>query len=123
MPRPTRTLRWREPRGGRRLERFTAMCASIPRSIRPLVDHNNQVPYLMHHAADRGRILAFDNLLQPAKTQPANGLPHIARAADIADDPLNLERSCFFVGHLYSSFSSFSSFFPLVPQLVDRLRP
>src|SRR5437899_7702478 len=91
MPRPTRTLRCREPRGGRRLDRFTAMFASIPSTLL----HFDQVTHLVDHPANRGCIMPLYHLLHAMETQAADGLPHILRATDEAAPPLDSQRTRF----------------------------
>src|SRR5580692_9510466 len=78
MPRPTRTLRWREPRGGFKFERdgFSAIL------------NLNKMVYACDHAANRRRVLNFQDLLHPAEAETANRLTHALRATDEADDPL-----------------------------------
>src|SRR3990170_3264531 len=96
IPRPTRTLRWREPRGGRKLDRFTAIFASSAASCHDL----DQVANLVHHATNGGSILALYDLVQFAQTQAANGLPHVPRAPDGAAHPLDSELACLGPGHV-----------------------
>src|ERR1700687_4012823 len=86
MPRPTRTFLWREPRGGRKLESFTVMIASI---FGVDAVHFHQVPDLEQHSAVRRRIGQLQHLIHAPETQAANGGAHIARAGDEADHPLD----------------------------------
>jgi hypothetical protein len=51
------------------------------------------------HAADRGRVGTFYNLLHAAKAQAANGLAHVARTADKATYPLDFKRFTLGGGH------------------------
>src|SRR5579859_6415300 len=106
IPRPTRTLRWREPRGGRRVSRLTELRVSFFALLAVRFDffltiflaiklfhHFHKMPHLEDHAASLRRILALDHLIQPAQAQPANGLTHIIGAADKADHPFDLDRA------------------------------
>src|SRR5438552_2528820 len=112
MPRPTRTLRWREPAGGCKFasvnERrpfdtgFAGLCC--PRLRTPLgplelffaialLHHFHKVPHLVDHAAYRRRILALDHLMHSPQAEAADGLTHVGGAADKADHPLDLHRA------------------------------
>src|SRR5882762_3360793 len=109
MPRPTRTLRWREPAGGCKFESvkerraFAAGFAGLcwPRLRTPLgplelffaialLHHFHEVPHLVDHAACFRRVLALDHLMHSPQAEAANGLSHIIRAADKAHHPLDL---------------------------------
>src|SRR5713226_7649589 len=106
MPRPTRTLRWREPRGGRSVSRlkrlrvsFLALLAvrfdfflTIFLAIK-LFHHFHEMPHFVDHALSFGRILALDHLVQSAQAKPANRLTHVIGTADEADYPLDLDRA------------------------------
>src|SRR5437879_6279574 len=109
MPRPTRTLRLREPVGGCKFasvnERrpfdagFAGLCC--PRLRAPLgplelffaialLHHFHEVPHLVDHAAHRRRVLALDHLMHSPQAEAADGLTHIVSATDKADHPLDL---------------------------------
>src|ERR1700739_553426 len=87
------------------------------------------MPHFMNHAASLRGVFAFDNLMQAAQAQPANGLPHIIGAADKTDHPLDLHLARFrrvfldaeFVGaHCASPAATFSDFFsrPVISSTV-----
>src|SRR3984957_6162721 len=77
IPRPTRTLRCRDPRAGLRLERFTAMLSSIFVRIRDayyalfycarLLLYGYEMPYLVNHPTDCRRVLTLHHLIHAAK--------------------------------------------------------
>src|SRR3984885_4331056 len=100
MPRPTRTLRWREPRGGFRLDKVTDMLASIPgyENLRSFHD-DDEMTHFVYHTTDGRGILALDHLLQAPETEPAHRFAHIPGAADITDHPLQLKRCRLVFGH------------------------
>src|ERR1700686_2829410 len=135
MPRPTRTLRWRDPRGGRRVSRLTELRVSLLALLAlrfdffltiflaiKLFHHFHKMPHFEDHAASFGRILALDHLIQTAQAQPANGLTHVIGAAYKADHPLDLDRALcsglLFCCH-YSP-AAFSAFFsrPVISSTV-----
>src|SRR5437588_13132575 len=106
MPRPTRTLRMREPAGGRKFASVKERCSldagvagrrrlrlrarlAVIFAMHPL-HHFHEVPRLMIHAAHRRCVLALHHLMQSPQTQAADGLAHIIGAADKAHHPLNL---------------------------------
>src|SRR5580704_6013500 len=93
MPRPTRTLRCREPRAGFRLERFTAIVSSIR------FFHSHKVADFQDHTANRRVIRVFHHLIHAAKTQPADRLPHVLRAGDKTSHPLDFQNSRCFLRH------------------------
>src|SRR5207253_5131422 len=114
MPRPTRTLRMREPAGGCKFESvnkrrsFDAGVAGLRwRRLRgrlavffamALLHHFHEVPHLVNHAAHRRRVLALHHLMQSPQTQAADGLAHVIGAADEADHPLELHVAGAFCG-------------------------
>src|SRR5271169_539975 len=101
MPRPTRTLRCREPFGGFNVDRLTTDlgCPAFLAPLRPpetffaiaLLHHFHEMPHFMDHAANRWRVLALDNLVHSAKSETTNALAHVIGAADEAYDPLHLD--------------------------------
>src|SRR6266446_216640 len=112
MPRPTRTLRLREPVGGCKFasvnERrpfdagFAGLCCPrLLASLGPLklflaialLHHFHEVPHLVNHAAHRRRVLALDHLMHSPQAEAADGLTHIIGAADKADHPLDLHHA------------------------------
>src|SRR5207245_4995381 len=106
MPRPTRTLRMREPAGGCKFESvnkrrsFDAGVAGLRwRRLRgrlalffaiALLHHFHEVPHLVDHAAHRRRVLALNHLMHSPQAEAADGLTHIIGAADKADHPFDL---------------------------------
>src|SRR6266478_3744037 len=142
MPRPTRTLRWREPRGGRSVSRLNRLRVSFLTLLAVrldffltiflainLVHHFHEVPNFVDHAASFWRVLTFDHLMQTAQPKPANRLPHIIGAADKADHPLDFDRAAgrrVFLGtqfvrtHCASPAATFSDFFsrPVISSTV-----
>src|SRR5580704_19783337 len=100
MPRPTRTLRCREPFGGLKVDRLTTdfAWAVFLAALRPretffaiaLLHHFHEMPHFVDHAAHRGRVLALDNLMHSPQPEAANALAHVIGAADEADHPLHL---------------------------------
>src|SRR5207248_3184304 len=114
MPRPTRTLRMREPVGGCKFasvkERcsFDAGLAGLCRPrlrgrlavffAMPLLHHFHEVTHLVNHAAHRRRVLALHHLMQSSQTETANGLAHVVGAANEADYPLDLHVAGAFSG-------------------------
>src|SRR6267142_1535821 len=109
MPRPTRTFFLREPAGGCRFasvkERRTldAGVAGLcwPRLPLPrgplalffaiaLLHHFHEMTHLVDHAARFRRVLALNYLVHSAQAEAADGLPHVIRAADETDHPLDL---------------------------------
>src|SRR6202035_1019220 len=75
MPRPTRTLRWREPRGGRKFDKVTDMIASIPlEKISRLFHHDYQMAHFIHHTTDGGGVFPLHNLLHAPESQAAHRL-------------------------------------------------
>src|SRR6266481_5254637 len=112
MPRPTRTLRWREPAGGCKFESvnerrpfaagFAGLCC--PRLLAPLgplelffaialLHHFHEVPHLMNHATRLRRVLALHHLMHSPQAEAADGLPHVIGAADKAHHPFDLHRA------------------------------
>src|ERR1019366_3061369 len=104
IPRPTRTLRCRDPRGGFKLERFTDMLSSMSNSRSMpstytclLLFDDHQMPDLEYHPANRRRISPLDDLVHPPEPEAANRLPHVPRASDKTSHPLDFQHSrCFF---------------------------
>src|SRR5438445_9097947 len=109
MPRPTRTLRWREPAGGckfasvKERRSFGAGVALLcwPRLRTPprpltvflaifLLHHFHEVPHLVNHAAHRRRVLAFHHLMQSPQAEAADGLTHVIRAGYKTNHPFDL---------------------------------
>src|SRR5689334_10007448 len=114
MPRPTRTLRIREPAGGCRFasvkarRSFDAGVAGLcwPR-LRgrlavffaiPLLHHFHEMPHLVNHAANGRRVLALHHLVQSPQAQAADGLAHVIGAANKADHPLDFHVAGAFFG-------------------------
>src|SRR5271167_762542 len=101
MPRPTRTLRCREPFGGFNVDRLTTDFGwpAFLAPLRPpeaffaiaLLHHFHEMPHFVNHAANRGRVLALDNLMHSAQSKTANGLAHVIGAAYEAHHPLHLD--------------------------------
>src|SRR6266581_4985880 len=92
MPRPTRTLRWREPRGGRRFDKVTDMLASTPRDGGSF--HNcNQMAHLIYHTTNCRRVFAFHHLLQAPESQAAHRGAHAPGAANRTAHPLQFNGS------------------------------
>src|SRR5215471_12212200 len=93
MPRPTRTLRVREPAGGckfasvKERRSFVAGVAGLcwPRLREPLdfffaialLHHFHEVTHFVNHAAHRRRILAFHHLMQSPQAKAPDGLAHV----------------------------------------------
>src|SRR5713226_6125212 len=137
MPRPTRTLRWREPTGGckfasvKERRSFGAGVALLcwPRLPPPrpltvflaifLLHHFHEVPHLMNHAAHRRRVLAFHHLMQSPQAEAADGLTHVIGAGDKTDHPFDLQctvvfrRGFFLRGHPLLSLTAAFSLDPL----------
>src|SRR5947209_17046452 len=106
MPRPTRTLRMREPAGGCKFESvnkrrsFDAGVAGLRwRRLRgrlavffamALLHHFHEVPHFVNHAAHRRRVLTLHHLMHSPQAEAANCLTHVIGAADKADHPLDL---------------------------------
>src|SRR5438477_9980737 len=100
MPRPTRTLRMREPVGGCKFasvkERcsFDAGLAGLCRPrlrgrlavffAMPLRHHFPEVPDLVNPAAHRRRVLALHHFMQTSHAGPAHGLAPVVGAASEA---------------------------------------
>src|SRR5215467_2252193 len=114
MPRPTRTLRMREPAGGckfasvNELRSFVVGVAGLccPR-LRgrlavffaiPLLHHFHEMPHFVNHAANGRRVLALDHLMQSPQAQAANRLAHVIGAADKADHPFDFHVAGAFFG-------------------------
>src|SRR5262249_48591961 len=91
MPRPTRTLRWREPRGGRSDSSPTDFFSAAFFFAMNLVHHFHEMAHFVDHAASFRRVPALDNLIEAAQAEPANCLAHVVRAADKADHPFDLD--------------------------------
>src|SRR5436853_1160862 len=113
MPRPTRTLRWREPRGGCRFDKVTDMLASIlhgegSRSFH----HNDEMAHLIYHTTNGRRVFAFHDLLHTPESQATHRCAHIPGAGNRTTHPLQLNRSGLLFGHDCVSL-------PLVAQLFD----
>src|SRR5215472_5073921 len=116
MPRPTRTLRVREPAGGckfasvKERRSFVAGVAGLcwPRLREPLdfffaialLHHFHEVTHFVNHAAHRRRILAFHHLMQSPQAKAPDGLAHVIGAADKADHPFDVHGA----GVLFSFF-------------------
>src|SRR5215467_7488786 len=114
MPRPTRTLRIREPAGGCKSESvntrrsFDAGVAGLcwPR-LRgrlavffaiPLLHHFHEMPHFVNHAANGRRILTLNHLMQSSQAEAADGLAHVIGAADKADHPFDFHAAGAFFG-------------------------
>lgn len=65
-----------------------AMSALLRAFVRSLLNFD-QVPDFKNHAASSRVIRALDNLLHAAEAQAPNGLPHITRAANETNHPLD----------------------------------
>src|SRR5580704_11943714 len=115
MPRPTRTLRCREPFGGFNVERLTTDFGWLVflAALRPpetffaiaLLHHFHEMPHFVDHAAHRRRVLALDNLMHSPQSKTANGLAHVIGAADEADYPLHLDLAALaFADSLFARF-------------------
>src|SRR5262249_15045627 len=74
-----------------------------------LFHHLNQMTNFVNHAADSGRVVAFDNLMHSSQAEAANGLAHIIGAADEADDPLNPDLAAFDSGGFFLRAHAFVS--------------
>src|SRR5260370_39288708 len=98
MPRPTRTLRWREPRGGRKFDNVTDMLASIPPKLRSFHDHNEMANFI-YHTTNCRRVFAVHHLLHAPESQAAHRSAHIPRAPNKAAYPLQFNRSGFLLHH------------------------
>src|SRR5215472_601935 len=114
IPRPTRTLRVREPTGGCKFASVKERCSFVagvaglcwPRLRVPLdfffgialLHHFHEVPHFVDHSAHRRRILAFHHLMQPPQAEAADGLAHVIGAADKADHPFDLHGAGVFFG-------------------------
>src|SRR5208337_3520647 len=118
IPRPTRTLRLREPLGGCKFESVYAVFGLLDfvEALRPpeaffaiaLLHHFHEMPHLVDHAANGRRVFALDNLVHAAQTEAANALAHVIGAADKTDDPLDLHFAAgIFADALYAGFSYF----------------
>src|SRR5947209_3275399 len=88
-----------------------------------LFHHFHEMPYFEDHAANRGRILMFNNLMQSAQPQAANGLPHIARARYEAGYPLDLDGAAFlfFSAHALSPAATFAGFPRISSTVLERI--
>src|SRR5512135_1245864 len=83
MPRPTRTLRLREPFAGPRFERETVLCSAFFfLSAMTLFHHFHEMAHLVNHAANRRRIFALHHLMQSAQPKAADRCPHVVGATD-----------------------------------------
>src|SRR5215472_470686 len=98
MPRPTRTLRCRDPRGGFKFDRFTAMwpstfwrATSVARTR--LLFHSHQMANLENHSANGRRVVPLDDLIQAAESESANRLPQVLRAGDEAFHPFDFQNA------------------------------
>src|SRR5258708_24108469 len=109
MPRPTRTLRFREPLGGFKLESPIATGAlAFWADFRlletffaiALLHHFHEVAHFVDHAAHRGRVLALDHLMHSPQPEAANRLAHIIGAADEAHHPLDFHLAGILCSHL-----------------------
>src|SRR5437879_1582713 len=100
MPRPTRTLRWRAPRGGFKFDRLAAgrstealaafwSAESFVTILRSLLHHFHQVPHLPDHTAHGRRVVPLDNLVHFPQAQPSHRLTHVVGAHDKAAHSLN----------------------------------
>src|SRR5215472_8069668 len=119
IPRPTRTLRMREPAGGCKFASVNArrsldadegdagvagLCWPRLRGrlvvffAIPLLHHFHEMPHFVNHAANRRRVLAFDDLVQAPQTETADGLAHVVGAADKADHPFDFHTAGAFFG-------------------------
>src|SRR5260370_12298405 len=90
MPRPTRTVRIREPAGGCKFASVKERCsfdAGVAGLCWPrlrgrlavffaiaLLHHFHEVPHLVNHAANRRRVLPLDHLMQSPQAQAADRL-------------------------------------------------
>src|SRR5215472_4424169 len=110
MPRPTRTLRMREPAGGCKVASENARRsldadegdAGVAGLCWPrlrgrlavffailLLHHFHEMPDLVNHAANGRGVLTLDHLMQAPQAEAADRLAHIISAADKADYPLD----------------------------------
>src|SRR4029077_4417921 len=87
MPRPTRTLRWREPRGGRRFDKVTDMLPQFL-ATKVLFHHNDEVAHFIYHTTNRRRVFALHHLLHAPESQATHRGAHIPRAANRTAHPL-----------------------------------
>src|SRR5271156_4056026 len=60
-----------------------------------------EMVHARNHAADGWRVFHFQHLLHAPESQPANGLAHVARAADEADYPLDLQLPGFLLARCF----------------------
>src|SRR5580704_10056307 len=115
MPRPTRTLRCREPFGGLKVDRLTTdfAWAVFLAALRPretffaiaLLHHFHEMPHFVDHPANSGCVFTLDNLMHSAQSETADALAHVIGAADEAHHPLHLDLAALpFADSLFARF-------------------